>query len=160
MKQCIKCKETKSLDNFTKNSRRKDGLNSFCKNCGNILNRANYIKTNGKAQKDFNKKKTQENSEYVLKYLLMHPCVDCSENDPVVLEFDHVSGIKLFSISSGIRRSKSISELQEEIDKCEVRCANCHRRITAKRSGYYRLLQGIEGSTPENSTQFQSDEAG
>lgn len=160
MKQCIKCKENKSLSDFCKNKRRKDGLNSFCKTCGNALNKINYTKTQGKSQKEFNKNKTINNSKFVLKYLLEHSCVDCNEKDPVVLEFDHVRGVKLFSISSGIRRGKSISDLTKEIAKCEVRCANCHRRITAIRSGYFRLLQGIEGSIPENSTQYQCDDTG
>jgi hypothetical protein len=57
--------------------------------------------------------------------LAEHPCVDCGETDPVVLEFDHVRGKKKFNIS-GNAYAKSDQELEKEIAKCEVRCRNCH----------------------------------
>lgn len=67
-----------------------------------------------------------------MKYLETHPCVDCGENDPVVLEFDHVRGEKEFNIADVARNAVGREKLQEEIQKCEVRCANCHRRKTKR----------------------------
>lgn len=72
---------------------------------------------------------SHKNRIFVDKYLSDHPCSDCGENDIIVLEFDHVRGVKSFNISTGIKR-KSISALIEEIGKCDVRCANCHRKKT------------------------------
>lgn len=66
-------------------------------------------------------------------HLRIHPCVDCGEDDPVVLEFDHVRGEKLFEISRADNNCVSIATLRREIVKCEVRCANCHRRKTHER---------------------------
>lgn len=60
-------------------------------------------------------------------------CVDCGETDPLVLDFDHVIGEKKHNISDLARSSYSREKIMEEIDKCEVRCANCHRKITHKR---------------------------
>ena len=57
-------------------------------------------------------------------------CMDCGEKDPDVLEFDHVEGRKLFNIGPGIIRYPLIV-VWEEIQKCAVVCANCHRRRTA-----------------------------
>lgn len=71
--------------------------------------------------------------QYVTNYLNSHPCIDCGEKDIEVLEFDHVKGVKRKAISNLIMQSYSIETLIIEIDKCEVRCANCHRRITKKR---------------------------
>ncbi len=76
---------------------------------------------------------------FVWEYLLQHPCIDCGEKDPVVLEFDHVRGEKTKRIAS-VCQSYSIPKISEEIAKCEVRCANCHRRRHAKEQGFFRLL--------------------
>jgi hypothetical protein len=62
---------------------------------------------------------------------------DCGEGDPVVLDFDHVRGEKLFSVSKGLT-DRSFDTLVAEMAKCEVVCANCHRRRTARRAGFAR----------------------
>ncbi|MFL5733498.1 MAG: hypothetical protein ACJ78Q_09880 [Chloroflexia bacterium] len=58
----------------------------------------------------------------------------------MVLEFDHVSGEKKGNISELALRYGSWETILAEIAKCEVRCANCHRRITAKRIGNQRYV--------------------
>ncbi len=58
------------------------------------------------------------------------PCVDCGESNPVVLEFDHVCGEKHHNISDMVNQSYCIDTIKKEIRKCEVRCANCHRKKT------------------------------
>lgn len=65
-------------------------------------------------------------------YLNIHPCIDCGESDPVVLEFDHVRGKKIKAVSVLVSRGCGIDRLKLEIAKCDVRCANCHRKKTAK----------------------------
>lgn len=64
--------------------------------------------------------------------------MDCGEDNPVVLDFDHVRGVKKRNVGELARRAYSLETLITEIDKCEVRCANCHRCATAKRAGYFR----------------------
>ena len=71
---------------------------------------------------------------YITAYLKDNPCVDCGEADPVILEFDHVRD-KDFNISDAARKGVSMKKLKDEIAKCEVRCANCHRKKTYQRSG-------------------------
>jgi hypothetical protein len=56
----------------------------------------------------------------------------------VVLEFDHLRD-KLFSVGQDLSR-RSWSSILAEIEKCEVVCANCHRRRTARRRGALRML--------------------
>jgi hypothetical protein len=80
------------------------------------------------------------NREYVINYLNNHPCIDCGERDVVVLQFDHISGDKRREISHLVGNGYSIETIQKEIDKCQVVCANCHTKRTAKQFGYYRFL--------------------
>lgn len=74
----------------------------------------------------FDRRLRERIRNYILGYLLNHPCVDCGNSDVGILQFDHVRGKKKFSIGySGLR---SLDAIAEEIEKCDVRCANCHFR--------------------------------
>ncbi len=59
------------------------------------------------------------------------PCKDCNLNyPPYVMDFDHLRD-KLFTISP--RSQCDRKKLLDEIAKCEVVCANCHRMRTQQR---------------------------
>jgi hypothetical protein len=83
------------------------------------------------------KRRVARNRQFIVDYLRAHPCVDCGEADIVVLEFDHLRD-KVASISQMIRNNE-LARIIEEIAKCDVVCANCHRRRTAQRGGWYRV---------------------
>jgi 5-methylcytosine-specific restriction endonuclease McrA len=85
-------------------------------------------------------KNRQKLKDYVSDYLSNHPCVACGETDPVVLEFDHIKG-KEAAIAELVYRNAPLSRLQEEIEKCQVLCCNCHKRKTAKERGWYRCRE-------------------
>jgi hypothetical protein len=60
------------------------------------------------------------------------PCADCGKRYPhYVMDFDHVRGRKLFTISHYI--TVTLARLLREIAKCDVVCANCHREREARR---------------------------
>jgi hypothetical protein len=62
------------------------------------------------------------------------PCVDCNQTYPwYVMEFDHVPerGPKLFDIAAKSRPGKKT--LEDELAKCDVICANCHKVRTYNR---------------------------
>lgn len=139
MKTCIDCKIEKPLDEF---NRHKDGHQSRCRSCDNAKNREWYAKNKQKALLRVarnNERYLQRGQDFVCDYLKNHPCVDCGESDIVVLEFDHVNGNKVNSIANLVKISGSIERLSDEIEKCEVVCANCHRRRTAKRGNFYKV---------------------
>ena len=74
-------------------------------------------------------------------YLLNHSCIDCGEDDPIVLEFDHINPDDKSSSVAALISRYSLNRLIAEIEKCEVRCANCHRRKTAAQLGHYQDIR-------------------
>jgi hypothetical protein len=68
---------------------------------------------------------------FLIRALKREGCVDCGESDPVVLDFDHVFGKKTAKVTGLLGSGQG--RLINEAAKCEVRCANCHRRATHAR---------------------------
>lgn len=139
-KVCGHCKEEKPISEFNWNNKAKGFLASSCKICQSAFTKEHYRRNKqpylDRAKKN-NSARVKENSEFLLNYLNSHPCVDCGNSNVVVLEFDHVNGTKKFAIGSKFR-SKNLEDLISEIEKCEVRCANCHRIKTAKERNFYK----------------------
>lgn len=77
---------------------------------------------------------------FVLSYSKTKGCIDCGETDPRVLEFDHVRGQKIITISELVRQAPSHDRLMIELEKCEVRCVNCHRIKTSIDQNWYKYL--------------------
>lgn len=148
VKHCRKCDATKPLEEFALRSNVADGRQSSCKACVKIQNAAYYKATPEKnaARKAGKAVARMKAMNFVWDYYSSHPCIDCGESDPVVLEFDHVRGVKFKNISSLIDMGMSLARIEDEIAKCDVRCANCHRRKTAIRGGWYRSIRGSNQS--------------
>ena len=67
------------------------------------------------------------------------PCADCGNSYPFyVMQFDHVSGEKVAGISRFVS-NRQWKKAIEEIEKCEVVCANCHAERT-----YIRQAKGVD----------------
>lgn len=81
----------------------------------------------------------RRNARLVYEHLLTHPCIDCGEPDPVVLQFDHRDPeTKEANISDLVRKGVALKRLAAEMAKCDVRCGNCHLRKTATDRGWFR----------------------
>jgi hypothetical protein len=136
MKECSACHRTDV--EFHKNSSKADGLQTICKTCKKERD-ATYYSSNKAEQRRRVKDRRRNIRQYMLDYLKTHPCVDCGEQDPIVLEFDHL-GDKKINLSDIVSAGLCLDKVKEEIAKCDVRCANCHRRKTAKDFGWYKDL--------------------
>jgi hypothetical protein len=62
-------------------------------------------------------------------------CADCGISEPWVLDFDHIAD-KTAGVSRMVNQGYALDTIKLEIAKCEIRCANCHRIITAKRADW------------------------
>lgn len=143
MKKCTICKEAKPLVEFNKHSRNKDGKQPACRDCNKERSRAYY-----KRNPELHRKNVRRNNlryladinQKMVDYLNEHPCVDCGETDILVLEFDHLDpSTKVINVGEARRLNWTWERILQEIAKCEVVCANDHKRRTARQFGSYRL---------------------
>ena len=134
MKRCWKCKRSYSFEAFGKNIKKKDGLSPECKKCKREYNLA-YYKSHIPQVKERMQKRVELLQDKFFTYLSKHPCVDCGEDNIVVLDFDHQEN-KIMEISKMVHRGFLWKKVLLEIKKCEIRCANCHRIKTMKLNNY------------------------
>ena len=131
--RCGRCRRWLPASAF---SRRGDGLQAWCKDCYRA-----YFRQRGQlhVRQSLAAKRRRRvvARAFVDEYLSAHPCRDCGETDPVVLEFDHVAE-KRGEIGRMVAEGASVERLREELSRCEVVCANCHRRRTQLRLRSWR----------------------
>lgn len=129
-KRCYDCGQLKPVEEFNKNKVKRDGRNSQCRECY-LKYAKRYYKANKKEcvlrAKEGNRARRLKTLKWISDYLDTHCCVDCGEANPVVLEFDHVRGKKKIQVKYAAHAAYSLKAIEEEISKCEVRCANCHK---------------------------------
>ncbi len=145
-KICSLCKDSKLLlKEFNKKSSSKDGFQNVCRDCNSKRNKIHYKDNTSKVkERNSNRNKSVRNilRQYVVEYLLNHPCVDCPESDIRCLEFDHIKD-KSCNVANILTRAGTLSDLTIEIAKCEVRCANCHRKKTAINFNWYKIYMNV-----------------
>jgi 5-methylcytosine-specific restriction endonuclease McrA len=139
MKRCATCGELKDESEFNWRWKSFGILHPTCRVCHKTY-RKNWYENNKETHLanvyERKQRVIQDARAYVWNYLSTHPCVSCGERDPVVLEFDHLYE-KDKDISAMAGQGYSIEAIRNEISKCQVLCANCHRRKTSKERKWY-----------------------
>ncbi|AXH70438.1 HNH endonuclease [Gordonia phage Daredevil] len=138
MKRCGRCKIDRPVTAFHKNRSTKDGLQKSCKSCVKEINRTYYLSS---PQKSGDRLRSRNRARWAARLVVRafkasHSCVDCGLRDRVVMEFDHVRGEKLGDLSRMANDGFGVEKILAEIAKCDLVCANCHRRRTASRAGW------------------------
>ena len=174
MKKCGKCKVEYTEQNFYKDSHRKDGLSWDCKKCSSKKHKqytknsdvpkqcARRWRTNNKLKNLEHKKQLYQKVKlFQQTYLKRNPC-DCGVSDLECLDYHHIDQKTLKKRIPAIHTfNKSI----EEMIKCIVVCANCHRKIHAgtkvsnkkpptKKELYNLVLELFPNLKKEIATQF------
>ena len=115
-KVCSRCRQEKPVAAFNGKNKKTKIRQSYCKLCA-----VDYAHERNEARRK------------VLDTLKSAPCTDCGNSyPPVCMDFDHV-GEKLFSIAKARSRGMYWQKVLDEIAKCELVCANCHRVRTRDR---------------------------
>lgn len=139
--RCVHCKQMKTENNFSWSNKDKGIRNNRCKECQKAYSTTHYEKTK-ETYLERQRKNRDRNKKYICDYLSKHPCIDCGESDIVVLQFDHKNPLLKEKygdiISHGINDKWSMKKLNKEIEKCCVRCANCHIKRHARENQSYR----------------------
>lgn len=142
--RCTKCLILQPKVNFHKKKNAKNGIRSVCKNCRSIDRANKYVDNKEKElayNRDYKKnnpeKRKKTSRESAAKNLASFrlflnktkdvPCFDCGvKYPPCAMDFDHINpSLKKFNISEAQCVRNEI--LLQEIEKCDIVCANCHR---------------------------------
>lgn len=128
MRNCVYC-GPKEDSEFNKRGSR---FQSVCRICQNRVSKQHY--QDNKA--DYVKRKTERQvviRNFLINYKTGKSCTDCGIIYPhYVLEFDHLRD-KVFELAYAVARGYSLDVIRNEIAKCELVCANCHKTRTFNR---------------------------
>lgn len=126
-KQCSKCNLLLPISQFYKRTKgSRDGYQSRCKTCHKQYRQQHYQENRKKYLKkasEWNKRERQRWS----KFKATLRCSICREDHPACIEFHHNDGRKEHNIANMVGRYK-MSTILKEITKCDILCANCHRK--------------------------------
>ncbi|HEV2249987.1 MAG TPA: hypothetical protein VGT60_05730 [Candidatus Limnocylindria bacterium] len=146
MRTCARCQVAKPVVEFALKSAARGTYRSYCRPCCSDYGKEHYRKniasylSRSKMRGPIDRLR---NRRFVAAYLAAHPCVDCGEADPIVLEFDHRDPTTKRSDVGRLIHTSTVGIVRAEIEKCDVRCGNCHRIRTATQFGWYRLGEAL-----------------
>lgn len=90
--------------------------------------RRKWYQENKSSEKAHVARRKKSIREWLEKYKTNLKCTLCQENHPATIDFHHKSG-KEFLISYMVANGYSIKRVKKELEKCEVLCSNCHRKL-------------------------------
>jgi hypothetical protein len=141
MRRCGRCGQLKPLADFAWRRKAKGQRDNYCRPCRAAYKQEHYAANRQRYIDNAHRRRermVEERMAFLVAFLMEHPCMDCGEPDPLVLEFDHLED-KEFGIAKGLR-DRNWQSVLDEMAKCDVVCANCHRRRTARRGGFVRAV--------------------
>jgi hypothetical protein len=88
-------------------------------------------------------------------------CKRCGEDDPACLDLHHRDArSKDITVANAIKHGWSDAKLKAEIEKCDVLCSNCHRKLHAAMSSKGKTAgfdPANEGSNPSVASSFHPE---
>ena len=142
-KRCCRCKALKDTSQFHRSAPRRDGLQSYCRDCKRAIDREHNEK-NPRRNQGRTREYALRNLKWVYEYLKTKQCEweGCDVSDPDMLVFDHLNpDDKREHVSIMAHNSWGLKSIQEEVAKCRVLCANHHQKHTIQQFGYKKWLR-------------------
>ena len=131
VKTCSTCRLEKACEEFYRKGGR---LQSKCNECQRAYHRLYYRENKSRfiAKNRNNKNRQRRRLRTILLRAKERPCQDCGGTfHPWVMELDHREGtVKEAAVANLVSKGCTDARLLEEIEKCDVVCANCHRMRT------------------------------
>lgn len=145
MQTCTKCSTPKTPLSFSQKTANR--RSSICKDCHRQYTKQHYIdnKQTYLISARATQKRFRETARVIVRAAKDVPCADCRKKyHYCAMDFDHLHS-KKFNVSR-LEKFTSLKKLKEEIAKCQVVCANCHRIRTHARS--LGATEDAAGSNP------------
>ena len=127
-KECSKCHQILPLDCFRWKNKALNKKHSQCKECEKIADKKHYQES--LERQTAVKTATllrQENNINLVEEKKKSGCIKCGEKRPYLLDFHHLNPEEKINTIAHMIKSSSYDSLKNEIDKCVILCANCHR---------------------------------
>jgi hypothetical protein len=125
MKHCNTCLTTKPISDLHKKKSTKDGYASKCKSCISKYKKSRYSKDRLSAILNAKKQK-EKHRQWYIDFKKGLKCIRCGFDNSFALDFHHRDPNEKYMNVSQMVNNYSKDVILNEIEKCDVLCANCH----------------------------------
>lgn len=132
-KICVDCNQDLSISLFSFKNKTKGVLQSRCKPCYNAYNRQYYAAGENEKQIVRSRKNSKAIRVKFQEWKQTQHCCICGEKSVECLDLHHIDPNEKEGNVSQLGHFGSWKRVEEEIVKCVVVCANCHRKIHSGR---------------------------
>lgn len=130
-KVCSSCQKDLPLSSYNWINESQNKRHSRCRECASIYARDYYAGGEKVKQKKRVKKYRKDLIARFKEWKSSQECSICGENCIECLDFHHLDPNEKDANISLLMRDGSWKKMQEELKKCVVLCANCHRKVHA-----------------------------
>jgi hypothetical protein len=150
MVQCYRCRLEKSDEDFSFKNKAKGIKQTHCKECQREISKDWYVR-NSKMHRDRVKRVKYDSRNDILEFLRSATlrCTKCGQDHLATLDFHHRDpNTKDYSLAVMMGGSYKLETFIREFDKCDILCANCHRKHHWDEGGdkqsYIKLLLNMD----------------
>jgi hypothetical protein len=99
-----------------------------------------HVKQHREKYTQYQRQKRLDRSEWLWELKCGLICVKCGEDHPACFDFHHIDPKMKDGLISKMIKRASMERVISEIEKCDVLCANCHRKLHCKKKIIRRNL--------------------